>query len=241
MIESMAQGTVEQAVQPEVRRAARRNAKASLAVLAVPLLAAVLAGCASYGKPVNQEVTLRLTENEERAEANCIVSNDLGTWTVVAPVVVGVTRSEKPLLVECSTPEGSKAVGVFESIKFGELPGGSSSYGYPEEIGLALVRHDKQRPVAVRAPAYASLDDVSNLPYVDEEGVEGYRRFLAGGLPRAFAISDNGHWIRVNAARGAARLAISRCQTYGGRCRLYAVDDEVVWDQKRANDLVASY
>ena len=227
-------------VQPAAPRPLRRAAR-RFAVLAPPLVVAVVAGCASYGKPVNQEVALRVTEGGERAEASCVVSNDFGTWTVVAPVVLGVTRSEKPLEVECSTPEGLKAVRVFNSIRFGELPGGQTAYAYPEELELALPRVDRLHTTGVSAPAFARLDDVGMLPYVDEEGREGYRRFLAGGLPRAFAISDNGHWIRVNAARGAARLAMSRCQTYGGRCRLYAVDDEVVWDQKRPSDLVASY
>src|SRR5690606_1179680 len=124
-----------------------------------------------------------------------------------------------------------KAVRIFNSIRFGELPGGQTAYAYPDELELELARPDRLQTTGVSVPAFARLEDVGMLPYVDDEGREGYRRFLAGGLPRAFAISDNGHWIRVNAARGAARLAMSRCQTYGGRCRLYAVDDEVVWEQ----------
>jgi hypothetical protein len=223
-----------------LRPPARRSGR-SIAAIVAPLLTALAAGCASYGKPVNQEVALRVTEGGERAEANCVVSNDLGSWSVVAPVVLGVTRSEKPLEVECSTPEGLKASRIFTSVRFGELPGGQTAYAYPDVLELTLVRADRLQTTDVQALAFARIDDVAMLPYVDDEGREGYRRFLAGGLPRAFAISDNGHWVRVNAARGAARLAMSRCQTYGGRCRLYAVDDAVVWDEKRPNDLVASY
>ena len=206
------------------------------------LMALTLGACASSYKPVNQEVALRVTEGGERVEAACEVGNDRASWSVISPLVFGVTRSEKPLTVECSTPEGSKATRVFEAIKFGDLPGsGVASYSYPPTLELALVRHGKHQTVHVGAPAFASIDDVSKLPQVDEDGREGYRRFLAGDTPRAFAISDKGRWVRVNAVRGAARLAMDRCQSYGGRCRLYAVDDEVVWDSKRGSDLAAAY
>jgi hypothetical protein len=218
-----------------------RACKAGQATL-MAMMALLLSACAIHHKPVNQEVALRVfTEDGERVEASCDLSNDRASWSVVAPVVVGVTRSEKPLSVECNTPEGGRATRVFDSIKYGELPGGGSTgYSYPSTLELALVPLGKAQSVHVELPAYARIDDLSKLPKLDEEGHEGYRRFLAGELPRAFAISDKGRWVRVNAARGAARVAMDRCQSYGGRCRLYAVDDEVVWDQKR-NELVAAY
>lgn len=213
--------------------------KAGLAAL----MALTLGACAfSYDKAVNQEVALRVSEGGERVEAACEVSNDQASWSVIAPLVFGVTRSQEPLTVECSTPEGSKATRVFNAIKFGDLPGsGVASYSYPPILELALVRPGKHQIVQAGAPAFASIDDVSMLPQVGDDGREGYRRFLAGDAPRAFAISDKGRWVRVNAVRGAARLAMDRCQSYGGRCRLYAVDDEVVWDSKRASDVVAAY
>lgn len=202
------------------------------------LVALTLSACAGY-KPVNQEVALRVTDGGERAEATCDVSNDRAHWTVVAPVIFGVTRSDQPLTVECRTADGGKAVQVFDAIKYGELPGaGVAAYQYPETLELALLRGGAQS-VLVGAPAFAPIDDVSKLPWVGEDGREGYRRFLTGDSPRAFAISDKGRWVRVNAVRGAARLAMDRCQSYGGRCRLYAVDDSVVWDEKRAVDLTA--
>lgn len=211
--------------------------KAGLAAL----VALTLSACASSYKPVNQEVALRVTDGGERAEATCDVSNDRASWTVVAPITFGVTRSDKPLTVECRTADGGQGVRVFDAIKYGELPGaGDSSYQYPSTLELALVRTGTQS-VLVGAAAFARIDEVSKLPWVGEDGREGYRRFLAGDSPRAFAISDKGRWVRVNAVRGAPRLAMDRCQSYGGRCRLYAVDDTVVWDEKRSIDLTASY
>ena len=153
---------VQAPVPPAVRRPIRRGS-ARLAAIVAPLAVAVVAGCASFGKPVNQEVALRVTEGGERAEANCVVSNDLGTWSVVAPVVLGVTRSEKPLEVECSTPEGLKAVRVFNSVRFGELPGGQSAYAYPDELELALARPDRLQTTGVSAPEF-SMRNVTTFP-----------------------------------------------------------------------------
>jgi hypothetical protein len=204
------------------------------------LVALTLSACASSYRPVNQEVTLRVSEGGERTEATCDVSNDRASWSVMAPATFGVTRSEKPLTVQCQTGDGSKATRVFDAIRYGDLPGsGIASYNYPPTLELVVVRDGEPQSVQVGAPA--QIDEVSKLPRVGEDGREGYRRFLAGDSPRAFAISDKGRWVRVNAVRGAARLAMDRCQSYGGRCRLYAVDDQVVWDYKRAGDLAAAY
>ena len=217
----------------------QKTGRASL----LALLALSLGACASVG-PVNQEVTLRVSEGGERVEAVCEVSNDQASWSVVSPVVFGVTRSEKPLTVECGTPDGSRAMRTFEAIKVGSMPssGAYASYSYPALLELDLLPPGQFRSARADLPAYARIDDVSKLPRLDDEGHEGYRRFLAGESPRAFVISDKGRWVRVNAVRGAARIAMNRCQTYGGgRCRLYAVDDEVVWDPKRADELIAAY
>ena len=56
-----------------------------------------------------------------------------------------------------------------------------------------------------------------------------YRRFLEAKVPRAFAIAPSGiaAWA---AGDWAAGRALGGCQWRTGEtCRLYAVDDEVVW------------
>ena len=207
-------------------------------------VALTLGACATLSspEPVNQEVSLRTIMGGERIEATCEVSNDRASWTVVTPIILAVTRSEKPLTVQCRTVDGSEVTRVFQAVKFGDLPlGGTARYSYPPVLELELVRGGRSRSLQVGAPAFAPIDDVSKVPMVGEEGREGYRRFLAGESPRAFAISDRGRWVRVNAGSDAARLAVERCQSYGGRCRLYALDDRVVWDQNNNLDLVAAY
>jgi hypothetical protein len=205
------------------------------------MMAVMLGACATGSKPVNQEVSLRTTQGGERIEATCDVGNDWASWTVVSPAIIGVTRSEKPLTVECRTTDGSEGIRTFDAIKFGDLPGaGAASYGYPPVLELELTRAGKSRAIRVSAPSFAPIDAVGKVPQIGDEGREGYRRFLAGDTPRAFAISDSGNWVRVNAVRGASRVAIERCQSYGGRCRLYAVDDQVVWEPDDP-ELVAAY
>ena len=83
-----------------------------------------------------------------------------------------------------------------------------------------------------RAPPFPVLD-AGSVPHLDAAGRQAYRHFLLMGLPRAFALSDDG---RYGAAGGALSLygartqALAACQAAGGRNgRIYAEDLEVVW------------
>ena len=75
------------------------------------------------------------------------------------------------------------------------------------------------------------------VPYIDARGQEGYRKWLAGGLHRAFAISTDGHWgYSADATevsgdkRAAEQRAISICQILAKtECFIYALDNRIVW------------
>lgn len=204
-------------------------------------LATALGGCATATQPSNQELALRTTMNGERHEASCDLGNDKASWNVIAPVDLLVTRSDKPLSVECHGQNGTVGTAVLPATRDGSIISSDpSGYAYPDRVEVTMTKSLDTKRVVVGAGAFAPLDDASRLPHVDASGRAGYERFLAGASPRAFAISEKGTWVRVNAARGAARAAIERCQALGGRCRLYAVDDQVVWDQKVTSQLVAS-
>jgi hypothetical protein len=77
----------------------------------------------------------------------------------------------------------------------------------------------------------------SPVPYIDARGQDGYRKWLAGGLHRAFAISTDGHWGYSTEAsevsgneRSAESRAISICQILAKtECFIYALDGRVVW------------
>jgi dienelactone hydrolase len=97
---------------------------------------------------------------------------------------------------------------------------------FVEPLGL-------RAPKSVGAPSatpFAAIDDTGKLPHVRQETKDvGYRRFLNADLPRAFAIGPKGEWAFIS-GDDAMKRALERCaQTAKGDCRLYAVDDAVVW------------
>jgi hypothetical protein len=145
---------------------------AGRATLAI-LTAMSLTACAAVGSmPVNQEVSLRATEGGERVEAACEVSNDKATWTVVAPAVFSVTRSEKPLTVECRTPAGGKGYQVFEAARESELPGGGNAgHGYPRILELVLGRKAGSRCRSVAPPPRSTISTCCPRSETKAEGL----------------------------------------------------------------------
>lgn len=82
------------------------------------------------------------------------------------------------------------------------------------------------------ASHFAPIEDTARVPISDKARIEGYQRFLAADLPRAFVIGRNGAW---SAASGNDSLdrALARCHEIAkAACRAYAVDDDVVWKGK---------
>lgn len=221
-------------------RAQRSNRALPLTGLTIALLALLASGCALQSNPVNQEVALRAMSNGERVEASCELSNDHALWTVVAPVDIAVTRSTKPIAVECRAQNGASASTVFQAGKVSSgVGGGDTAWAYPERMELELKKSTRGEQVALVSSGFAAINETARVPHLNESGRDGYQRFLAGASPRAFAISEKGVWTRVNGSRGAERVALERCQAAGGRCRIYAIDDTVVWENRAAGEMVA--
>jgi hypothetical protein len=97
--------------------------------------------------------------------------------------------------------------------------------------------HDQQqiRATMLKIPSpsgFAPLGDDSRLPGISEAGREQYRRFLAAPSPRAFALAPSGiAWAwSFSRVPDAAWRALTLCAERAHEpCRLYAVDDAVVW------------
>lgn len=90
-------------------------------------------------------------------------------------------------------------------------------------------------PTRPRSSNFAAIDDSSKVPLLSQAGLAEYQRFLASGLPRAFAIStDHGSWAWNAGAFDSMAMALRRCVDRAHLiCRLYAVDDDVVWTENR--------
>lgn len=75
---------------------------------------------------------------------------------------------------------------------------------------------------------FADINDLNKIPISDRAKENNYAKFLTSKSPRAFAIGDSG---ATGYAFGdyATGKAIGFCQRSGQLCKLYAVDDDVVW------------
>ena len=70
-----------------------------LSLLLAPLF---LGGCATLSDSPQQQLELHaVLDYQEVAGVGCVLSNDMGRWFVVLPGRVTVTRSTRPLLVNC--------------------------------------------------------------------------------------------------------------------------------------------
>ncbi|MGV3741912.1 MAG: dienelactone hydrolase family protein [Burkholderiaceae bacterium] len=82
---------------------------------------------------------------------------------------------------------------------------------------------------------YAMVDNIDAIPYLKDKGRDAYRTFLGKSLPRAFAISANGGWSWAEEGDDPAQRVLANCQKSSGQaCKLYAVDDYVVWTDDSA-------
>jgi len=86
-------------------------------------------------------------------------------------------------------------------------------------------------PARPKASNFAAVDDSSKVPLMDQAGRAEYQRFLAAGLPRAFAISsDHRNWAWNAGTFDSMVMALQRCADRAHLiCKLYAVDNDVVW------------
>jgi len=94
-----------------------------------------------------------------------------------------------------------------------------------------LVQLGFTRPAIVGKTGPTRVGDLAGagqVPVSAQSRTTAYAKFLEGKSPRAFAVNERGGW---GYAFGdyATGKAIGYCQRSGQICKLYAVDDDVVW------------
>ncbi|MFZ6768371.1 S1C family serine protease [Undibacterium sp. Di26W] len=114
--------------------------------------------------------------------------------------------------------------------------------------GGGNIKPEARQASAVRTPippasGFAHISDVAKLEQFGAR--KGYEEFLGKGLPRAFALADGGGWFSTNGttpkdatlpADPHARV-VTECEAFHKRhCSLYAVDDIVVYQEKKVTD-----
>lgn len=137
---------------------------------------------------------------------------------------------------------GTDAHGMFGSRR-GEPIWQPEVTRFLENIGLptTILFPQYALPPPMEPPArtgYAAVDDVDAVPFLTESTKKAYRGFLEKDMPRAFAVSTSGAYGWAVQGEDPIRDALESCNSnVRGTCKLYAVDDFVVWpaDRQTAN------
>lgn len=99
-------------------------------------------------------------------------------------------------------------------------------------VDAFLARHGFATPGRIAPPAatgFARIDDVQAVPIQPQARGTDYPKFLAYQGPRAFAIGSGGRYGWATGDDAMSR-ALGFCQRRTGQaCRLYAVNNDVVW------------
>lgn len=103
------------------------------------------------------------------------------------------------------------------------------------EIGMPTkVVHEVPAPPTPARTDYAKVDDVDAVPFLSENGKRAYRDYLTKMTPRAFAVSPSGAWTWAEEGEDPDGRALATCSAKSTEpCRLYSVDDYVVWTGER--------
>jgi dienelactone hydrolase len=101
-----------------------------------------------------------------------------------------------------------------------------SSVGMPTQVLFKVPQPPMPQPTN-----FAGIDDVDAVPFLSENGRRAYRDYLTKMTPRAFAVSPSGAWTWAEEGEDPEARALATCSAKSDKpCRLYSVDQHVVWN-----------
>lgn len=190
---------------------------------------------------------------------DCVWKNSRGEGQFQAPAVVSVRRDYAAIHITCKKAGFADALDAFKSKATSAMVGNifaggpigamvdhasGTAYDYPSVVTLWFASQSndiRQLPHAEIAPAvlhaelppvasgFAKLEEVDAIPKLGARGRTLYQEWLTKPFPRAVAVSDKGAMAR-GYGPSAMQQAVQNCEKlFGNPCRLYAVDDQVVW------------
>jgi len=101
-----------------------------------------------------------------------------------------------------------------------------------DRVGMPTqVLHKVPEPPQPTPTNFASIDDVEAVPFLSENGKRAYQEYLTKMTPRAFAVSASGGWCWAEEGEDPEARALATCSAKSDKpCRLYSVDEHVVWN-----------
>ncbi len=107
----------------------------------------------------------------------------------------------------------------------------NDTMAFLQQVGMPTkVLYDVPAPPTPARTDYAKVDDVEAVPFLSENGRRAYQEYLGKMTPRAFAVSPSGAWTWAEEGEDPDGRALATCTAKSTEpCRLYSVDDYVVW------------
>jgi dienelactone hydrolase len=108
----------------------------------------------------------------------------------------------------------------------------ADTMAFLQQVGMPTkIVHKVPEPPQPQATNFAGIDDVDAVPFLSENGKRAYREYLTKMTPRAFAVSPSGAWCWAEEGEDPEARALATCSAKSDKpCRLYSVDENVVWN-----------
>jgi dienelactone hydrolase len=115
----------------------------------------------------------------------------------------------------------------------------SETEQFLQQVGMPTkVLYEVPEPPQPPRTDFAKVDDVDAVPFLTDNGRRAYREYLTKLTPRAFAVSPTGAWTWAEEGEDPESRALSTCSAKSSQpCKLYSIDDYVVWNEGRLDQV----